>query len=346
MKNLVFLDKTACLITDNLTRSYLTDTSVDEGYLIIAGGKTCCFTDARYFAQAKPQLEKKGIQAKLFTDLSDIKEYLIGLGVIELKIDFSRTTVKEYNEYLGFGLKITDCEEQLSVARSIKTDAEIELIKTACDIAQKAYYQAMATVKAGISEKQLKECIENNICRLGGDGPSFETIVAFGANAAVPHHTTGDTVLRDNQAILVDMGAKYKGYCSDLTRTAFFGTPDKKFLDAYDAVLNSNLIAVSSIKSGDLTDHADGYARNYLSARGYKEKFTHSLGHGVGLEIHEYPTLSPKRKQVLHKNMTFTIEPGVYFDGEFGIRIEDTVLLTEKGVQRLFTDDKALKIYG
>jgi Xaa-Pro aminopeptidase len=140
------------------------------------------------------------------------------------------------------------------------------------------------------------------------------------------------------------MGCKVNGYCSDITRTAFFGKPSKKFIDCYNAVLNANQIAIENIGEKTLTDKADAFARDYLKEQGVGEFFTHSLGHGVGLEIHEYPTLSPKKSQVLENGMVFTIEPGVYFDGEFGIRIEDTVTLESGKIKRLFNDSKELLI--
>ena len=194
-----------------------------------------------------------------------------------------------------------------------------------------------------MTEIELRDAIEKNVKNLGGE-TAFDTIVAFGANSAVPHHETDSTKLTLNSPILVDMGAKVGGYMSDITRMAFFGTPSEKFCSCYDLVLKANLMALQNITENTLTDVADGYARNVLKDNGLDQYFTHSLGHGVGMEIHEYPTLSKKMSVPLKNGMVFTIEPGVYFDGEFGIRIEDTVLLIDGKVERLFSDDKKLLI--
>jgi Xaa-Pro aminopeptidase len=228
--------------------------------------------------------------------------------------------------------------------RAVKDDKEIALIEKACEIAEKAYHKAIKTVKVGMTETELKNTIEENVLSLGGDGVSFDIIVAFGMNAAVPHHETGETTLQNDSVILVDMGALVDGYMSDLTRTCFFGTPSKEFVDCYNAVLNANLLAEEKIVSRMKASEADAVARNYLESKGLAKYFTHSLGHGVGYEIHEFPTLSRRCDAPLEENMVFTIEPGVYFDGEFGIRIEDTVVMKDGKVKRLFSDDKSLEI--
>ena len=237
-----------------------------------------------------------------------------------------------------------DCSKILNNAIAIKSESELEKIKKACKITQKAFHTAIKQVKAGMTELELKDIIENLYYEFGADGIAFETIVAFGANGAVPHHQTGQTKLAENTCILVDMGCSVEGFCSDLTRTVFFGNPSEKFVDCYNAVLNANLLAEQKIQAGISTKQADAIARNYLKEKELDKYFTHSLGHGLGQNIHEYPTLSKKRNDKLEKGMVFTVEPGVYLDGEFGIRIEDSVLLTENGVERLFDDDKKLMI--
>ncbi len=343
MKKHSFSNKNACLITDEITAKYIMGATLDEGYLVLADEKTL-FVDARYFFGVKDELNKLGVQVKLYSSIDDVKDFLIQIGTEKLFIDFSKVTVKEYNEYKKFGVQIEDCESIIKEMRAVKTQVEIENTIKACEIAQKALDKGLEQVRLGMTELELKDIIENYILELGGEGPSFETIVAFSKNGAVPHHKTGETRLEEDMPILIDMGARYNGYCSDITRTVFFGNPNKEFINCYDAVLKANELAEESITVGTITDVADGFARNYLKEKGLDKYFTHSLGHGIGLEIHEYPTLSFKRKDKLKENMLFTIEPGVYLDGKFGIRIEDTVLLTKDGIKRLFTDSKELKI--
>lgn len=343
MKNFKFDNKNACLVFDDLTSEYLIGAPLEEGYLVVADKKTC-FIDARSYLGVKDALIKKGVEVRLFKTISYIKDFLTEIGTENLYLDFSKVSVKKYNEILSFGFKIKDAEEILNSLRAIKNEDEKNDLKTACEIAQKALYKALESVKVGISELELKGEIEKNIIDFGASEPSFQTIVAFGKNGAIPHHKSGQTVLEKDKPILIDMGAKYNGYCSDITRTIFFGEPSQKFLDCYNAVLLANETAIKNIKCGTTTCEADAFARNVLTENGLGEYFTHSLGHGVGIEIHEFPFLSPRQNQELKENMVFTIEPGVYLENEFGIRIEDTVLLTHKGVKRLFTDSKELKI--
>ena len=204
--------------------------------------------------------------------------------------------------------------------------------------------EAFSHLYEGMTERELKKFVEDRMSALGGEGAAFDTIVAFGKNAAVPHHETGDAQLIANQAVLIDTGAKVNGYCSDITRTAFFGEPDDEFLKAYNAVLDANVKAEEEIYVGLSGKAADKIVRDVLTARGYGEYFTHSLGHGVGLEIHESPYLSPKSDEILDNGTVFTVEPGVYIDGRFGIRIEDTCIMENGRAKRLFTDDKKPRI--
>ena len=343
MKNYPFSNENACLVLDDLTSQYFIKAPLEEGYLILADKKTC-FIDARSFSGVKDNLTCNGVDVKLLKSASDVKEFLTEINAKNLYLDFSKITVKAYNEFLAWGFNIKDSEQILNEIRAQKTSAEIEKTFSACKIAQKALYSALECVKEGINELEIKAIIEKKVIEFGAEGTSFETIVAFGKNSAVPHHKSNTTKLEKNMPILIDMGAKYQGYSSDITRTVFFGNPSKDFIEKYNAVLKANLIAQQKIKCGDMTDTADAYARKVLSEVGLEKYFTHSLGHGIGLEVHEYPLLSPKRKQELKENMLFTIEPGVYFEGEFGIRIEDTVLLTKNGIERLFTDSKELMI--
>ena len=343
MKKISCDENSLYLITDRLTRAYISGTDVAEGYLLVYDKGAICLTDARYFAMAKRLFSNVGVDSSLYKGFESLKEQVKRLGKSRLYVDFSRETVKDYNAYKQFGLEIFDCSEILSKMRSVKTESEIELIKKACEIAQRAYHRSLDCVKEGMTELELKSVIEDNIIKFGGEGVSFDIIVAFGKNSAVPHHVTGDTRLKRNEPILIDMGAIVNGYMSDITRTAFFGNPDKKFLDCYDAVQKANELAEEKIIAGMMTNDADAIARDYLCKMGIGERFTHSLGHGVGLEIHEFPTLSPRTSERLKENMVFTIEPGVYFDDEFGIRIEDTVVIKNGKVERLFTDGKNLE---
>ncbi len=341
MKTIALKKGEAALITDRLTRKYLAGFDLAEGILIL-GEKPAYFTDARYFYAAKDKIAPAGAEPILYTGTDVLKNYVEKNGIKTLYIDYDRTTVSECERYKTFGAEIKNCSEELMQLRMIKSEEELACVKKACEIIQEAYHNAIKLAKTGVTEKEIADKIRSEIIRLGGEGESFETIVAFGANAAVPHHETGETKLTENTAILVDTGALFNGYCSDLTRMAFFGTPDEEFKNAYDAVLTANLTAFDKIVGGMSGKDADAIAREVLKQRGYGDYFTHSLGHGVGLEIHERPNVSPRSRDNLDENAVFTVEPGVYLNGKFGIRIEDTATIKNGKAERLFTDSKEL----
>lgn len=343
MKNFPIEKDCVLLLTDRRTRKYASDVDVAEGFLLV-GNNATAFVDARYFYAAQKTFASVGIDCKLYKGLDDLSDFIKNLNVKKLLVDYRKTTVREYEDYKAFGLPIEDGATVIENAMSVKSDCEIEKIKKACSIVQKAYYSVIKELKVGITEIEVRDKIEKSMMDFGADGIAFETIVAFGENSAVPHHVTGQKQLSPDTVILIDTGCTVDGYCSDLTRTTFFGNPTKKFMDCYNSVLMANAVAEQNITDGISCKDADAFAREYLKQKGLDKYFTHSLGHGVGLEIHEAPTLSPKSKAVLKNNMVFTVEPGVYFDGEFGIRIEDTVILKDGKVIRLFDDDKKLLI--
>ena len=316
---------------------------IAEGYLII-DEEMNFFTDMRYFSAVKDRLVALGIVPHVFNGLDDVYAYLKSKKVKRLFVDFDRTTVSEFFEYNEMKFKLYNCAKSIDGFRQIKREEEIEQIKKACEITEQAVKFGIDNIRQGITEIELAKIIEDKMLELGADGTSFESIVAFASNSAVPHHQTSDKALEKGMVVLIDTGAKKNGYCADITRTVYYGEPDEKFITCYQAVLLANQTAIDNITSGDELKDCDGYARDVLKERGLAEYFVHSLGHGVGLEIHEAPRLSKKAHGTMQENMVFTIEPGVYFDGQFGIRIEDTVLLKDGKVVRLFNDDKSLRI--
>ena len=197
-----------------------------------------------------------------------------------------------------------------------------------------------------MSENEVAAELEYLMRSYGASGTSFSTIVGFGKNSSIPHHETGEDKLKFGDIILIDYGCKVGGYCSDCTRTFLFGDDKKhgEFKKAYSRVLEAHMAAKEKITDGVTGREADAFARDYLRGFGLDKYFTHSLGHGIGINIHEYPMLSPKSLQVLKNGMVFSDEPGVYFEGNFGIRIEDTVTLYGGAVQSLTDSDKNLII--
>jgi Xaa-Pro aminopeptidase len=229
------------------------------------------------------------------------------------------------------GVKMVNIDKPLAQLMTYKNEWELSNIAKACEIAEESFLKLLPQIKEGMTEIEIAALLEYEMRKNGAQGLAFETIVAFGAHAAVPHHETSDTKLQFGDVILIDFGCRVNGYCSDITRTFLFGDDGKKdaFKKAYNAVLTAHELVKEKLTSGMTGAEGDAIAREYLVSQGYGEFFTHSLGHGIGLNVHEYPSLRPNIDVVLKDGMVFSDEPGVYVSGEFGIRIEDTVTLQD-----------------
>ena len=230
--------------------------------------------------------------------------------------------------------------------RRCKSEEEIEAIRAAAAITDSAMEQLPHLVKPGISEREFAWQLERFMRDQGASGMAFTPIVAFGANSARPHHAPGDRELRTGDIILVDMGARRGGYNSDLTRTYFFGeAPDELFRSIFDIVLAAQTEALANIKPGIDSQEAHSLAAHVIAGAGYGEEFSHGLGHGLGLEIHEDPFLSPLRSpQTLVEKMVITIEPGIYLPGWGGVRIEDLAVVTRNGTECLSHSPKEMTL--
>jgi Xaa-Pro aminopeptidase len=226
--------------------------------------------------------------------------------------------------------------EIVEQARIIKTKAEIEIIAAAMAIGSKALMHAVSKITCGISEKEIAWEAEAAARKLyGADGLSFPVIVASGTNSSKPHHVPTDKKLEKGDFVTIDFGVKYRGYCSDITRTYFIGTPTEKQIEIYETVLNAAETAKAMARIGMSGKELDSIAREIITAAGYGDNFPHSLGHGVGIEVHEAPRISQTGDQRLEENMVFTIEPGIYVPGFGGVRIEDSVVLGPDGIRTL-----------
>ncbi len=341
--NISVKDGTAILITDAINRKYFSSLDIEEGIVVLCD---CLiyFVDARYFSAVKSKIEKKGFIPLLYKDIESVKKVLIEKGIHSLGLDYTTTTLKQYADYKRLEVNLFDATLAIKKARAKKEKKELQCIKKACEITQKAFYSTLGQIKEGITELEVKEILVKKYKEFGASGESFDTIVAFGKNSAVPHHKSGKTKLKKDSVVLIDTGCKYKGYCSDYTRTMYFGTPSTKFVKAYELVKKANEVGIENAVYGAEYKKADTAVREVFKKEGVEEYFTHSLGHGLGMEIHEYPTISSRYSGKFSESEVFTIEPGLYFDGRFGIRIEDTVVIQNKKAKRLFTDDKRLII--
>ena len=315
---------------------------IGSGWLLISGRNAILATDFLYVEQAKgesPDFEIIRIKGELH-------DWLPGLvsdwGWHRLGFEANFISYDGYHK-LGEAIKTkqvnlelvptTGIVEQL---RSIKEPEELRFITKAVELADAAFEQAKAIIRPGITEKEIAWEIEKFLRQKGSEGIPFEIIVASGPNSALPHARPTEKTIRSGEPVLIDMGARISGYCSDLSRTLFLGKANKTFREIYNIVLQAQTTAMEKIESAMDASQADRLARCVVEQAGYGDAFGHGLGHGVGLAVHEFPRLGLSSSDSLADGMVFTIEPGIYFAGQGGVRIEDMVVL-ENGKARVLT---------
>jgi Xaa-Pro aminopeptidase len=327
----------ALLVSSPASVQYLTGYTGSNGLVLLTGSESHFFTDPRYALTAQANITGIVHIAK-GPLLLEAAKVITRKKLKKIGFEPSWMKVQEYNqlnEKLPAGAGMRPAGGVVEELRSIKSPAEILRIRKSVMINSEAYYRTLKRVKIGLAEREIAAELDFQMRALGAEKPAFETIVATGANSALPHAHPGSRRLEANELLLIDMGATVDGYTSDMTRVTFMGTPSKKIREMYQAVLDSQLAAIGMVKSGVATAKVDGAARNVLKEYKLEKEFVHSTGHGLGLEIHEAPRIAKKDKSKLKAGMVITIEPGVYLDGVGGVRIEDTVLVTEHGAEVL-----------
>lgn len=319
-----------------------------EAYLIIGKDFQYIITDGRYTEAVKRQIShftvfERGHESKTEDLLKDLKKKVQTLGIEGNNLSFL--------EYQFFKKHIKKLKHiQLEIHRSTKSEDEIKKIEQAAELGDKAFEYILKKLKPGISEKEIAFELEFYIKKAGAD-LSFPSIVAFGKNSSVPHHQTGQARLEDKkgQFVLLDFGVKFENYCSDMTRTVFFGSPTDIQKRIYETVFKAQQKAIDyinvTVKSGKPLKAADAdkISRHYIISQEYPS-IPHSLGHGIGLEVHEHPSLSPKSEEILKEGMVFSIEPGIYIPDFGGVRIEDLFVLDKDKIRQLTNSDKKLII--
>lgn len=334
------------LISDPDNRHYLSGFVGTAGYLFITRDSAVLTTDFRYTEQAAQQAPDYRIDR-----ISGKLDWLPGLcaefGVKKIGFEGDNVTVSQFECFRkAFSDKGTETAFEPTTGltldlRAIKDEHELGLLSRAIEIGDEAFDEVSDEISPGMTEIEVAERIERAVKSRGAESISFDTIVAAGPNAARPHHRAGDTVLREGQTVVVDMGARYQGYCSDLTRTIVLGDADDKTRRIYDIVLSAQLAAIKLVEAGMTGGETDMVARKVIQETGHGDDFGHSLGHGVGLQVHENPGVGPNSKGELKDGMVFTIEPGIYLQGWGGVRIEDVVVL-EQGKARVLSKARKL----
>ena len=336
----------AALVSNSSNIRYLSGFSGSEGDLIVTADNAYLLCDARYTIQAALECPNcrvidtaEGIYNIVNRIISESRISVLGIEDRSISLAAFNAMSKSI-----MGASLTPVGDLYSSARIIKDEKEITSLKRAAWIADKAFEHVLPLIKPGMREIDIAAELEYSMRKNGAESTSFETIVASGANGAKPHGTASEKIIEPGDFIVMDYGCVYNGYCSDITRTVAVGPITNEQKNIYNSVLFVQKKLLSVIRSGMLCSEADAIARRYFEIFGFEKKFTHSLGHGVGLDIHEQPNLSKRSAHTISDNMVLTVEPGLYFEGKYGIRIEDTVVISSGKPYILTTSPKELII--
>jgi Xaa-Pro aminopeptidase len=323
------------LVSQPENRCYLSGFDGSAGYLIITGEKAVLATDFRYTEQATKQaaayeiFRLAGSLASWFPGLiGDLQIRRLGFEAGDVTYNLHRQ-MKDSLSKKQVLVELVPLDGFVESLRMVKEPEEIELIRKAVAIGDAAYDYVAGAIRPGMTEKQVAWEVEKHLRESGSQALPFEIIVASGLNTALPHARPSGRVIHAGEPVVIDMGARFDGYTSDLTRTICPGQPDAEFKKVYGVVLAAQAAAISAISEGMTGQQADSLARTVIEEAGYGEAFGHGLGHGLGLATHELPRLGPGSTEKLASGMVFTVEPGVYIPGWGGVRIEDTVMLED-----------------
>lgn len=334
------------LVTGETDVRYLAGFSGDSSYLLISASRAAILSDRRYETQIENECD--GLEAfvrgpeRTMTQLvgeaiEDFAAKTVGLDANEI----SWGAVEGFRKQAA-NATFVQADGLVPQLRSIKEPREIETIRQAVRIAQRTFNAIRATLRVGQTELEIAYNVESWIRHFGGQGCGFATIAAIGPNAALPHAQPGQRRIGDDPTLLLDWGAKFGGYTSDLTRMTAIGGPSAEMAKIYPVVLDAQLAAIDAIRPGVELKTVDAAARNLIKKAGFGDFFGHGLGHGIGLQVHESPRMSAITEGTLQPGMVVTVEPGIYLPGKMGVRIEDDVLVTENGHEVLSSLPKGL----
>jgi Xaa-Pro aminopeptidase len=334
----------ALLVSSPASVRYLTGYTGSNGLVLVTPLESHFFTDPRYGTDAQANIDCKVHICKkgLFEEAAAVvkRKHLKRLG-----FEPSWMQVEPFEKLktkLGTGIKLVPVSGVVENLRAVKSPAEIARIRAAVKANSEAFSKTLQRVKSGVREMDVAAELDFQMRMLGAEKPAFETIVASGTRTALPHAHPTSKKIEAGELLLIDMGATLDGYTSDMTRMAHLGAPSKRTTALYKAVLAAQLAGIAAVRAGVPVSKVDTAAREVLKRHELDKAFVHSTGHGLGLEIHEGPRIAKKEKTKLRAGMVITIEPGAYIEGFGGVRIEDTVLVTETGCEILTPTSKDL----
>lgn len=331
----------AFVVSDSINLFYLTGLNLSAGQLVVTQNEVVLFVDGRYIDACKKQTKIPTFLQGTHNLAELIKTHLSSvniLGISDIDTTYKRFTDLQ-NEFTKHPLlEIKAIESPLKQLRMIKDSIEIDLLQQAADLGSRGYDYLRSILKEDMSEEEAAIELEIFWKRAGGEKVAFDPIIAFGSNSALPHYRAGNARLKKGDIVLLDIGVTLNHYHSDMTRVFFFGNPEPELQKIYEIVKKAQISAIAQCRPGITVGEVDVVARNIIAEEGYGPRFLHSLGHGIGLEVHEAPWLrnqNPQSETILQANMVATIEPGIYLEGKGGVRIEDTIRITDYGCYSL-----------
>ncbi len=347
-KYLTLLDEVdGLLLTSEFSRFYGAEHHISEGVAIVTKAGCRYFTDSRYIESAQNGI--KGfdvIEMNAKNPYNDLLNKAIAdFGVATLGYEEGYLSVAEFLDYeKNLNAKLVPMHKEIAGFRAVKEAWELDLMRKAQEITDKAFAEVLPKIKAGMTEKQLQAELIYCLYKNGGENLSFDPIVVSGPNTSLPHGVAGDRVIKEGDFITMDFGVLYGGYCSDMTRTVALGYATEEMKKIYNTVLQAQLAGLAVTKAGVLGKDIDAAARKVITDAGYGEYFGHGYGHSLGLEVHENPSPNARGVVPMEAGMVTSAEPGIYLPGKFGVRIEDVVIFTEDGHENITKSPKNLII--
>ena len=342
------LDQREAVLVHNPSNMFYLSGYTGEGLVLIGREMQAIITDFRYTEQAEKQAPGFSVE---MTEKGVSHEAIVGrlcaeheIGALYYEDDYLTVRSFESCRKAVPGVEWKSLHEEVQHIRQIKDEDELSRIAEACRITSEAFERLLPEIKEGVTEKELALKLEFDMLTHGATGLAFSTIVAAGANGSLPHAVPGDYKVRLGDMITFALGAKYNGYCADMTRTVALGQPSDEMRRVYDIVLQAQLAGIAAAKAGVTGAAIDGAARQVIADAGYGAYFGHSFGHSLGIDIHESPNASPANEKPMPENAVVSAEPGIYLPGKFGVRIEDVMVLRPDGAEIITRAPKALLV--
>ena len=335
------------LLTSRYSRHYGAEFDIAEGVAIVTKAGCRYFTDSRYIESAQNGIQGFEVleMKRGYNYVQRLNDAIADFGVTKLGFEETYLTVAEYNYYKeNLNAELVPFNKSINGFRGVKEEWELELMRKAQSITDKAFSEVITRIKAGMTELELQAELIYCLYKNGATGLAFDPIVVSGPNTSLPHGVAGERVIREGDFITMDFGAQYMGYCSDMTRTVALGYATEEMEKVYNTVLKAQLAGLAVTKAGVPGREIDGAARKVITDAGYGEYFGHGYGHSLGLEIHESPSPNGANAEPMPAGAVCSAEPGIYLPGKFGVRIEDVTVLTADGCENITRSPKNLII--